>query len=92
MRKASLFTIFLIVYIDLIGFGILLPNQQLYGQLLGIQDKFYLTLIGPAYSFFSVHLCAHSRALVGSGGTATGFDRVAGGQSGGVFSAFILHV
>jgi DHA1 family tetracycline resistance protein-like MFS transporter len=52
MRKASLFTIFLIVFIDLVGFGIVLPNQQLYGELLGIHDKFYLTLIGPAYSFF----------------------------------------
>jgi MFS transporter, DHA1 family, tetracycline resistance protein len=52
MRKASLFTIFLIVFIDLVGFGILLPNQQYYGELLGIHNAFYLTLIGPAYSFF----------------------------------------
>jgi MFS transporter, DHA1 family, tetracycline resistance protein len=52
MRKTSLFTIFLIVFIDLVGFGIVLPNQQLYGQLFGIDDKFYLILIGPAYSFF----------------------------------------
>jgi DHA1 family tetracycline resistance protein-like MFS transporter len=52
MRKTSLLTIFLIVFIDLVGFGIVLPNQQLYGELLGIHDKFCLTLIGPAYSFF----------------------------------------
>src|SRR5947207_5762728 len=55
MRKpsrASLLTIFLIVFIDLVGFGILLPNQQYYGETLGISNKFYLTLIGPAYSFF----------------------------------------
>ena len=52
MRKASLLTIFLIVFIDLVGFGILLPNQQYYGELLGIHNVFYLTLIGPAYSFF----------------------------------------
>src|SRR6476469_7946595 len=52
MRKASLLTIFLIVFIDLIGFGILLPNQQYYGQTFGIHNIFLLTLIGPAYSFF----------------------------------------
>ena len=52
MRKASLFTIFLIVFIDLVGFGILLPNQQYYGETLGIHNPFFLTLIGPAYSFF----------------------------------------
>lgn len=52
MRKASLLTIFLIVFIDLVGFGILLPNQQYYGETLGIHNKFFLTLIGPAYSFF----------------------------------------
>jgi MFS family permease len=52
MRKASLFTIFLIVFIDLVGFGILLPNQQYYGETLGISNPFFLTLIGPAYSFF----------------------------------------
>lgn len=52
MRKASLFTIFLIVFIDLVGFGILLPNQQYYGETLGIHNPFFLALIGPAYSFF----------------------------------------
>ncbi|HVT79590.1 MAG TPA: MFS transporter [Phycisphaerae bacterium] len=52
MKKAPLLTIFLIVFIDLIGFGILLPNQQYYGETLGIHNAFYLTLIGPAYSFF----------------------------------------
>jgi DHA1 family tetracycline resistance protein-like MFS transporter len=50
MRKASLLTIFLIVFIDLVGFGILLPNQQYYGETFGIHNIFYLTLIGPAYS------------------------------------------
>lgn len=50
MRKASLLTIFLIVFVDLIGFGILLPNQQYYGETFGIHNIFYLTLIGPAYS------------------------------------------
>jgi DHA1 family tetracycline resistance protein-like MFS transporter len=52
MRKASLFTIFLIVFIDLVGFGILLPNQQYYGETFGIHNVFLLTLIGPAYSLF----------------------------------------
>jgi DHA1 family tetracycline resistance protein-like MFS transporter len=52
MRKASLFTIFLIVFIDLVGFGILLPNQQYYGETFGIHNVFLLTLIGPAYSIF----------------------------------------
>jgi DHA1 family tetracycline resistance protein-like MFS transporter len=50
MRKASLLTLFLIVFIDLVGFGILLPNQQYYGETFGIHDIFFLTLIGPAYS------------------------------------------
>jgi DHA1 family tetracycline resistance protein-like MFS transporter len=50
MRKASLLTLFLIVFIDLVGFGILLPNQQYYGETFGIRNIFYLTLIGPAYS------------------------------------------
>jgi MFS family permease len=52
MRKASILTIFLIVFIDLVGFGILLPNQQYYGQTFGIHNLFFLTLLGPAYSLF----------------------------------------
>ncbi|MGN6367213.1 MAG: MFS transporter [Phycisphaerae bacterium] len=52
MKKASLLTIFLIVFIDLVGFGILLPNQQYYGETFGIHNVFLLTLIGPAYSIF----------------------------------------
>lgn len=52
MKKASLFTIFLIVFTDLIGFGIVLPNLQLYGQQYGINNYFYLTLIGVTYSLF----------------------------------------
>ena len=52
MRKASLFTIFLIVFIDLVGFGIVLPNLQLYGQQFGITNYFFLALIGATYSFF----------------------------------------
>ena len=52
MRKASIFTIFLIVFVDLVGFGIVLPNLQLYGQQFGISNYFYLTLIGATYSFF----------------------------------------
>ena len=55
-RPASLLTIFLIVFIDLMGFGILLPNQQYYGELFGFsttgQDVFWLIMIGPAYSLF----------------------------------------
>jgi MFS transporter, DHA1 family, tetracycline resistance protein len=51
MRKA-LITVFLIVFIDLVGFGIFLPNQQYYGQTFGITNVFYLTLLGPAYSIF----------------------------------------
>ncbi|HVS69918.1 MAG TPA: MFS transporter [Phycisphaerae bacterium] len=50
MKKASLLTLFLIVFIDLIGFGILLPNQQYYGEIFGIHNTFFLVLIGPAYS------------------------------------------
>ena len=52
MRKAGIFTIFLIVFVDLVGFGIVLPNLQLYGQQFGISNYFYLTLIGATYSFF----------------------------------------
>lgn len=52
MRKTSLLTVFLIVFIDLVGFGIVLPNLQLYGQQFGISNYFYLTLIGVTYSFF----------------------------------------
>jgi len=62
MRKASLLTIFLIVFIDLVGFGILLPNQQYYGELLGIHNVFFLTLIGPAYSFFQFLFAPSSAA------------------------------
>ncbi len=51
-RRGSLLTIFLIVFIDLVGFGILLPNQQYYGETFGISNAFALTLIGPAYSLF----------------------------------------
>ncbi len=52
MRKASIFTIFLIVFVDLVGFGIVLPNLQLYGQRIGINNYFFLTLIGATYSLF----------------------------------------
>ncbi len=51
MRRASLLTLFLIVFVDLMGFGILLPNQQYYGQIFGLHD-FWLVLIGPSYSLF----------------------------------------
>src|ERR1700712_4922527 len=51
MRKA-LFTIFLIVFIDLMGFGIVMPNLQLYGQRFGIHSYFALTLVGAVYSIF----------------------------------------
>ncbi len=50
MKKASMLTIFLIVFVDLVGFGIVLPNLQLYGQQYGINNYFYLTLIGVTYS------------------------------------------
>src|SRR4051794_3257710 len=52
MRKTSLLTIFLIVFIDLMGFGIVMPNLQLYGHDFGISNYFVLTLIGAVYSFF----------------------------------------
>src|ERR1035437_3996351 len=52
MRKTSLLTLFLIVFIDLVGFGIVLPNVQLYGHDFGIANYFVLTLLGPAYSLF----------------------------------------
>ena len=52
MRKASLLTIFLIVFIDLVGFGIVLPNLQLYGETFNIKGIFFLVLMGPAYSLF----------------------------------------
>lgn len=51
MRRASLLTLFLIVFVDLMGFGILLPNQQYYGQMFGLSD-FWLVMIGPSYSIF----------------------------------------
>jgi MFS transporter, DHA1 family, tetracycline resistance protein len=49
--RASLLIIFLIVFIDLMGFGILLPNQQYYGELFGL-PIFWLIMIGPSYSLF----------------------------------------
>jgi DHA1 family tetracycline resistance protein-like MFS transporter len=52
MRKGSLLTIFLIVFIDLMGFGIMLPNLQLYGKRFGIASYFTLTLLGASYSLF----------------------------------------
>src|SRR4051794_8365925 len=52
MRKSSLLTLFLIVFIDLMGFGIVMPNLQLYGQRFGIQSYFALTLVGAVYSIF----------------------------------------
>src|ERR1035437_1101474 len=52
MRKTSLLTIFLIVFIDLVGFGIVLPNVQLYGHDFGISNYFVLTLLGASYSLF----------------------------------------
>lgn len=51
-RRASLATIFLIVFIDLMGFGIVLPNLQLYGRDFGISNYFLLTLLGATYSIF----------------------------------------
>jgi MFS transporter, DHA1 family, tetracycline resistance protein len=50
--RGALLTIFLIVFIDLMGFGIVLPNLQLYGHDFGITNYFVLTLIGATYSFF----------------------------------------
>ena len=52
MKKASLLTIFLIVFIDLMGFGIMLPNLQLYGKRFGISSYFTLTILGASYSIF----------------------------------------
>ncbi len=50
--KKALLTIFLIVFIDLMGFGIMMPNLQLYGQRFGINSYFTLTLVGASYSIF----------------------------------------
>ncbi len=50
--RRALLTIFLVVFIDLMGFGIVMPNLQLYGHDFGISNYFYLTLIGATYSFF----------------------------------------
>ena len=52
MRRASLGTIFLIVVIDLMGFGIVMPNLQLYVQRFGISNYLLLTLLGDVYSLF----------------------------------------
>jgi len=52
MKKAPLLTIFLIVFIDLMGFGIMLPNLQLYGKRFGIASYFTLSLLGASYSLF----------------------------------------
>ena len=84
MRKASIFTIFLIVFVDLVGFGIVLPNLQLYGQQFGISNYFYLTLIGATYSFFqflfapilgrwSDHIGRRPVLIVSQIGTIVGF-------------------
>ncbi len=84
MKKASLLTIFLIVFIDLVGFGIVLPNLQLYGQQYGINNYFYLTLIGATYSFFqfifapvlgkwSDHIGRRPVLLISQLGTLAGF-------------------
>ncbi len=84
MRKASIFTIFLIVFVDLVGFGIVLPNLQLYGQQFGIRNYFYLTLIGATYSFFqflfapilgrwSDHIGRRPVLIVSQIGTIVGF-------------------
>lgn len=50
--KARLFTLFLIVFIDLMGFGMVLPNVQLYGELFGIYSPLALAMFGTAYSAF----------------------------------------
>lgn len=84
MRKARIFTIFLIVFVDLVGFGIVLPNLQLYGQQFGISNYFYLTLIGATYSFFqflfapilgrwSDHIGRRPVLLISQIGTIVGF-------------------
>jgi DHA1 family tetracycline resistance protein-like MFS transporter len=52
MRKGSLLTIFLVVFIDLMGFGIMLPNLQLYGKRFGISSYLTLTALGASYSLF----------------------------------------
>ncbi len=48
--KGALLTIFLIVFVDLLGFGIVLPNLQLYGERFGVKNAFVLTLMGATYS------------------------------------------
>lgn len=50
MRSRSLLTLFLIVFVDLVGFGIVLPNLALYGQEFGITSLFTLVLLGAVYS------------------------------------------
>lgn len=52
MRKNVLPIIFLFVFIDLLGFGIMLPNLQLYGKRFGITSYVTLTLMGAIYSVF----------------------------------------
>ncbi len=64
MRKASLLTIFLIVFIDLVGFGILLPNQQYYGETFGITNIFFLTLYRSMLFPLPIRLCPHFGPLV----------------------------
>src|ERR1043165_5593832 len=51
LRKALL-TIFLIVFIDLMGFGFMLPNLELYGKRFGIASYLTLTLLGASSSIF----------------------------------------
>lgn len=83
MRRASLLTLFLIVFVDLMGFGILLPNQQYYGQMFGLAD-IWLVLIGPSYSLFqflfapvlgrwSDHVGRRQVLLISQAGTLAGF-------------------
>src|SRR5437867_686371 len=84
MRKASLLTIFLIVFIDLMGFGIVLPNLQLYGLRFGISSYFALTLLGASYSLcqflfapvlgkWSDHIGRRPVLIVSQAGTLLGF-------------------
>ncbi len=83
-RRTSLFTIFLVVFIDLVGFGMVLPNLQLYGQQFGITNYFALTLIGATYSLFqfvfapilgtwSDHIGRRPVLLISQIGTFVGF-------------------
>src|SRR5437870_4394029 len=66
MRKPSLLVIFLTVFIDLIGFGIVLPLLPIYSREFGASG-FTIGAIMAAFSAMQFLFVWHYRPWVGSG-------------------------